>query len=239
MKDGLNMPEETRSHETSVEIEASPSQIWEMITESAGIARWFAPEVKAEQGVGGKVFVSWGGGMEINTLVTQWEPEVHVRWEDPERAPLATDFYIETKDGGTAVLRVVQSFGIGAEWDGEFDGTKHGWLIFVRVIKLAIERHWGKKSFHTSLIEMMPEGSTKAGAWEKLQSQAGIVWDVESSREPSELVVLVPAWKGSLVWFTLAKQYVAASLITYGLEQTEFEEARAKVGDLMKQVVAT
>ena len=58
------MEKPTRSHETSIEIRATPAEIWKTITEAEEIIRWFAPEASVTPGEGGKMFISWGAGME-------------------------------------------------------------------------------------------------------------------------------------------------------------------------------
>ena len=237
------MDKPTRSHETEIEISATPAEIWEAITEAEGIARWFAPEAKTETGVGGKVWISWGGGMEFTSTIAKWDPEKHLRWESSARAPksdptamaqLATDFYIEAKAGGTAVLRLVQSgFGMEASWDGEFDGTKHGWAVFFRILKHALERHKGKKSYQANLYEPLIGDATKQSAWTNLSTR--FAGSIDSAHEPDDVVVISQVWNEALIWFTTTKKFVSASFVTYGMELDRFEAAKLELEATMKQ----
>lgn len=241
----------TRSHETSIEIRATPAEIWKTITEAEEIARWFAPEASVTPGEGGKMTISWGGGMEITHNISTWEPNQHLRTEaETPRAPsaapeslalLAVDYYIQAKDGGTAVLRVVQSgYPNDAAWDGEFDGTKHGWQLFLLVLKHAIEVHKGKKSFHASLYEPFAgEGRTQQSAWTHLHDQGLPMMgplSIMAGREPHEILVISKDWNDAVVWFTVSKSYIAASLITYGIEEPAFESAKEQVQSVLGNV---
>ena len=244
------MDKPTRSHETSIEIRATPAEIWKTITEAEEIARWFAPEASVTPGVGGKYFISWGAGMEITHKIVTWEPNQHLGTEAetpraPKAAPeslaiLAVDYYIQAKDGGTAIHRVVNSgFPNDAAWDGEFDGTKHGWPVFLRVMKHAIEVHKGKKSFQASLFEPFAgENNTQQTAWTHLHDQGLPTMgqlSVDSAREPQELVVISKDWNDALVWFTISKSFIAASLITYGIEKPAFESAKEQLQTVLGQ----
>ena len=53
-----------RAHETRIEIDAPIEEVWKALTDATEIARWFAPKMSVEPGVGGTVIADWGPGIE-------------------------------------------------------------------------------------------------------------------------------------------------------------------------------
>ena len=67
----------SKSHESIIEIKATPEQVFRAITEAPEIAKWFAPIARVDPRVGGEYFFSWGPGMEGSTTITAWDPYTH------------------------------------------------------------------------------------------------------------------------------------------------------------------
>lgn len=161
---------DTRSHETQIEIDAPIEEVWRAITEAREIEKWFAPKAEVTPGVGGKMFGSWGPGMEGTQLIEVWEPNRHLRLieerdrtfgcagtdsaKTSERVRLVVDYYLESNQGKTTLRLVHSGFGASSDWDGEYDGTRQGWPGFFRVLKYTLEHQAGKpvrslNFFHT------------------------------------------------------------------------------------------
>ncbi|HVT56932.1 MAG TPA: SRPBCC domain-containing protein [Thermoanaerobaculia bacterium] len=99
-------------------------------------------------GLGGSIWVSWGGPVEGTGRIEIWEPNRHLRLRQEDRqgvvGPVTVDYLLEGS-GGRTVLRLVHSgFGAGADWDAEYDGTRRGWQSFLAVLKHDLERHRGE-----------------------------------------------------------------------------------------------
>jgi uncharacterized protein YndB with AHSA1/START domain len=142
----------TRSHETLIDIDAPPQDVWRALTEGEELARWFAVAAEIEAGEGGRLKVSWDESppQEIG-VIAKWEPLSHLRLihtqpvSEGEKVTLANDFEIEALEGGRTRLRLVASgFLTDAEWDGEFEGTKNGWAVFLRNLRHYLEHHRGQ-----------------------------------------------------------------------------------------------
>lgn len=128
----------SRSHHFEVEIQASPEEVWDLITTGEGIKRWFAPEASVTPGEGGKIFLSWGPGMEGEAPITIWEPGRRFGWKEQhgDAPPKTVEMILEAKSGGTTILRLVHSgFGADASFDNEYDSTLGGWRSFLRLIQ--------------------------------------------------------------------------------------------------------
>ena len=97
--------------------------------------------------------------------VTGWDPPLRFAVEEPEWAalaghagelvtPLATEFLIEARSGGTCVLRVVTSaFGTGADWEQEFfEEMENGWRPFFDRLRLYLAYFPGQRATPLDLI---------------------------------------------------------------------------------------
>jgi uncharacterized protein YndB with AHSA1/START domain len=127
-----------------IEIEATPEDVWQHLTEADKIVRWFAPEVRVEPGLGGKLLLSWGPGMEGEAPIHLWEPGHRFGWTETGATPKVVEFEIEAREGGTTLLRLVQSgFGEGAKFDDEYEAVNGGWRTFFQILKFGMENHLG------------------------------------------------------------------------------------------------
>ncbi len=135
--------DESREHETTIEIDAPADVVWRAISEGEELTRWFAKEAKSTPGVGGSIWVRWSEDMELTMSIVISDPSRHLRLEGSKK--LATDFHLEAQSGGRTKLRIVASgFGADASWDSLYDGTRKGWLLFALTLKHYIERHHGR-----------------------------------------------------------------------------------------------
>ena len=139
----------SRSHETVIEIKASPEEVFRAITTPEQIVKWFADEARIDPRVGGEYYFAWGA-MGATTTIVAWEPGKHFGTQS-ERSityshkgkvdtgvvqKMGVDYYIESLGGGITRLRLVQSgFGPEAAWDDEFAETKTGWADFLKKLK--------------------------------------------------------------------------------------------------------
>lgn len=144
-----------------IEIAAAIEDVWDAISTADGITRWFAPTAEVVPGVGGHVFVSWGGEMQWTTPITVWDPPHHLQLLDERDKPRSdsgvikadapstpvrvTIDYLLEGHGSTTVLRIVHAgFGASADWDDEFESTRHGWAQMTQNLRHAVEGHPGK-----------------------------------------------------------------------------------------------
>jgi uncharacterized protein YndB with AHSA1/START domain len=155
------MREQTRAFETSIDIDASPDDVWRALTEAQELMRWFALEARVVPGPGGSVFLSWGDeAWSSEDRIEAWEPGRRLRLvheqttfdadgrptpaEVTAARPISIEFTLETRQGGTR-LRVVHSgFGQGADWDDELEGVGVGWRSELRSLRHYLTRHRGR-----------------------------------------------------------------------------------------------
>jgi uncharacterized protein YndB with AHSA1/START domain len=179
----------TRDIEKTLTIHAPAEAVWDALTRAEEITRWFAPEARAEQGLGGKVWISWGPGMEGETVISAWEPGKHLRqdWPPNESADekrkamrLTVDYFLEGKSGETVLRFVHAGFGADADWDEEYDSHVRGWAIFLANLKHYLERRRGVDCAVVTVAMNLDLDRDKT--WQKLISDRGPMGKVSLER---------------------------------------------------------
>lgn len=125
--------------EMETEVPGTPEQVWQTIATGPGISSWFVP-TELEERVGGALTFHLGPGMDSPGVVTGWEPPVRFAYEErdwnPGAPPCATECIVETRDGGTCVMRMVHSlFTDSDEWDDQLESFEGGWPSFFEILR--------------------------------------------------------------------------------------------------------
>ncbi|MBI3790276.1 MAG: SRPBCC domain-containing protein [Gemmatimonadetes bacterium] len=175
-----------RSIEFEVELPGTPEQIWQAIATGPGISAWFVPATFEEKdGQPVAVNLDFGGGMTFRHDVKAWNPpHTFVRegpgWV-PGSPPIAAEFRIEARAGGTCVVRVVQSlFASTDDWDGQLTGAEEGWPGIIRILKLYLAHFRGQRSAIAKVLSPVP--GTAAEAWTTLTTSLGLAGVREGQR---------------------------------------------------------
>src|SRR5262245_57865601 len=165
-------PSGNRSIEAEVEVPGSPEEVWKAIATGPGISSWFVPST-IEERVGGTATANFGPGMESNGSIKIWDPPRRFSFETMEGpGPVATEWIVEARKGGTCVVRVVHRwFASTEEWDNQFEGHAQGWLAFFRILRLYLTHFGGEPSAPIQLTGFGPEPKNKA--WEVLTGKLG------------------------------------------------------------------
>lgn len=165
-----------RSVQVEVEVRGTPEQVWQAIATGPGISSWFVP-TKVEGRVGGALACDFGGGMVSSATVTEWQPPHRFVAEDKEWTqggpPVATEWIVEAKAGGTCIVRVVHSlFASTDDWDGQLESTETGWPGYFRVLRHYLEHHAAEPAATFVLSAPAAEGAD--GIWNKLSRALGM-----------------------------------------------------------------
>ena len=130
--------------EFTVEMPATPEQVWAAIATADGISAWMVP-TRLDQRIGGDVSFDHGG-FRSTGVVTDYTPSHRFAYEEPwpmtdemrewvadnaghqvteeelgSISPIAAEFLIEAASAGSCLLRVVSSsYGNGADWENEY-----------------------------------------------------------------------------------------------------------------------
>jgi uncharacterized protein YndB with AHSA1/START domain len=169
------MSESERSIELEVEVPGTPEEVWRAIATGPGISSWYVPHV-VEEREGGAALASFGDGpeMQIPGRVAAWEPPRRIVFDGGEGVGgLAFEWLVEARDGGTCVVRLVNSgFGEGDEWDDQYDGMTEGWQLFLFNLQLHCRHFPGQEA--VSMLPSIQSPLARAEAWTRVCRDLGI-----------------------------------------------------------------
>ena len=166
-----------RSIQLEVEVPGTPEEVWKAIATGPGISSWFVPaEFEERDGKPVALKLEFGPGMVSRSVVTAWQPpKMFAREGDgwvPGSPPIATEFSVEAKAGGTCIVRVVQSlFSSTDDWDGQLSGAEGGWPGIFRILRLYLTHFRGQRSAFMQF--MAPVAGTPSDAWAALTAALG------------------------------------------------------------------
>ena len=164
---------EERSIELEIEVPGTPEEVWRAIATGPGISSWYVPH-EVEEREGGTASASFGPGMDVDGRVAAWDPPHRIVFDGGEGVGgMAFEWLVEAKDGGTCIVRLVNSgFGQGDEWDEQFDAMTSGWLLFMFNLKLHLEYFPGQTA--TAMLPMATWSGPRDFAWSRLTKELGI-----------------------------------------------------------------
>ena len=159
-----------RSITVEVEVPGTPEEVWQAIGTGPGVSSWFMP-TEIDGRAGGTIKLSFGPGREAVAQVTEWDPPRRLVGEAPGWAPgsppVATEWIVEARAGGTCIVRVVNSlFAATDDWDDQLTGTESGWPGFFRVLRLYLERFKGQRPASVQIMSLTPLAVSEV--WDRL-----------------------------------------------------------------------
>lgn len=163
-------PDGRRSVRVEAEVPGTPEQVWRAIATGPGISAWFVP-TKVEERVGGEVTCDFGSGQLSTSKITAWNPPHRFAAEDkgwaPGMPPVATEWTVEAKAGGTCIVRVVHSlFASTDDWNGQLEGTEGGWATYFRVLRRYLQQFAGQQC---AVVQAMAMTTAPTDiAWQRL-----------------------------------------------------------------------
>lgn len=176
-----------------VELPGTPEQVWQAIATGPGISSWFCP-AQVEERVGGKMVFEVMPGMESAATLTAWDPPRRLAAEDPGWAPgmppVATEWTVEARAGGTCLVRVVHSlFASTDDWDSQLEGTESGWPGCFRILRMYLTDFRGQRCSLMRATGMA--GGAESDAWKRISQPLGISgftggqrWDAGAGAPP-------------------------------------------------------
>ena len=160
--------------EASVEIEATPEEVWEALTTGAQLDGWWigAPN-EVEPRLGGKVRQSFGGAVSESTI-TAWDPPHHFVDEGtpgPDGVVHAMEFTLEGRSGTTTV-RFVHSGFLGDDWESEYDALAEGDPMYIHQLAEYVRFFRGRP---VAIVEhFQPDITDRQAAMAILRAAIGI-----------------------------------------------------------------
>src|ERR1700741_4810831 len=160
----------------SVEVDATPEQVWQAIATGPGIDSWFMGrnEGDPDRGVAPRSF----GAYEPEHRVTEWEPMRRLAYGEkpaPDGRFVAYDFLIEGRDGAATVLRLATSgFLPGDDWEAEYEAMTKGGALFFATLGTYLRHFAGRTAVPVTVFgpEYTDWDSTRATLYAALRLSA-------------------------------------------------------------------
>jgi uncharacterized protein YndB with AHSA1/START domain len=173
-----------RSIQVEAEVPGTPEEVWRAIATGPGISSWFVP-AKVEEREGGSMSLTFGPGMDLPATITAWEPPHRMVADSPIGGPdtpvMATEWIVESKGGGTCIVRVVHSlFASTDDWDDQLEGTENGWPGWFRILRLVLTHFRGQTS--SSIFLMSFTSKSVDETWQTTVDSLGFAEMKEGSR---------------------------------------------------------
>jgi uncharacterized protein YndB with AHSA1/START domain len=162
-----------RSLEFAVEVDGTPEEVWRAVATGPGISSWYVPH-EVEEREGGRASASFGPGpeMQVEAVVAAWDPPHRILFTSPN-FPLAFEWLVEARDGGSCVVRLINSgFGSGEDWDGQYDGMAEGWPIFLSNLQLHLRHFRGQHA--RAVLPMATWTGEREAVWAQLFDGIGL-----------------------------------------------------------------
>ena len=191
------MTEKKRAFEITLDIDASPDEVWKALTDAKELTRWFPLQAQVKPGKGGSVRWSWGESKDWPSRIDAWEPGKLLRLvqddyrpsEDVERSTVVMEFRLETRAGKTRLYFVHSGFGNGASWDNEIDSISAGWPFELRSLRLYLQRHKGRDRVVARAYATLAAG---ADVWTRLTGPEGFRLSPAEPREGGTFEMTAP-----------------------------------------------
>jgi uncharacterized protein YndB with AHSA1/START domain len=236
----MNRPA-TRDIELSVELDASPEDVFRAVTDGTELAKWLAPGARVTAPEGGKkgtIWISWGEGMSVEHEIEIFDAPKRIRHPSGQngetKATLYADWQIEAREGGKTTLRLVHSgFSASADWDHEYDAHARGWRLMLQNLRHYFARHAHEPAVHLPFMANVE--SPRGAIWKTLLAKLGFsappkVGDpfrfttpkgdvltgvVDLVTETRDLALVVREYDDALLRFSLEGKADAASTFAY------------------------
>jgi uncharacterized protein YndB with AHSA1/START domain len=155
-----------------VALDATPEQVWEAIATGPGITAWFMP-YEVEPGAGGVVRLRFDDVVVDESTITAWDPPHRLLVVGgAEDRPHTFEYLVEAREGGSAVLRFVQTGFLGEDWESEYEAMNAGWDMYFHTLNQYLVHFDGRRV--TFVGADGPEASASEGAWAVLLAALGL-----------------------------------------------------------------
>ena len=197
----------SRAFEMSLDLPASPDEVWRALTVADELVRWFPVDARVTPGLGGSMVWSWGESWDWATRIEAWEPgrllrlvQEDARPYDAEGRPvpegqaaparIAIEFTLESHRGQTRLRLVHSGFGRGAAWDDEVEGITEGWQAELASLRHYLERHCGQdRAFR---VAWLSTALSRDEAWRRLVGPGGFQFGPDDVKTGQAYSVVVP-----------------------------------------------
>lgn len=171
-----------RTERFHVDIDATPADVWRMLTTGEGLASWFGTRARIDLRVGGDVEVGWGPdegpGDSIASRITALDPQRRLRLAYlADGREVGAEEWLVSSHGTTTRLTLVHSMpddGID-DWDGFYGDMRRGWRLFLASLRHALES--AATPLRTAECRSLPMPGDRGPTWADLTAAVALDHD--------------------------------------------------------------
>lgn len=132
-----------RHDQFEILINATATEVWDLLTTSEGLASWFGGRASIDLRVDGSRVVGWGEDVQIDGRIDAIDPgrRLRVVYEADGKETGAEEWLVSNDADGVVRLTLITSLsdeGID-DWDGFYGDIRRGWNLFLRSLQFALE----------------------------------------------------------------------------------------------------
>jgi uncharacterized protein YndB with AHSA1/START domain len=234
----------SRTFSMSLEINATPEDVWRALTDAGELTRWFPLQARVTPGTGGTVFWGWDDRWAWESAIAEWEPGKRLRLLEnrpafdvngqPLQGPsrqMAMEFTLET-DAGRTILRLVHSgFGDGTSWDDELESVSAGWQFELRGLRHYLEHHKRRDRQHAAVHHVTSLDMDEV--WRRLLSPAAFGVDGQLAQDEQIVIRAATGDKiaGTVAWHNPGRDlFVIVDDLDQGVFRLSTWRAEGKTG---------
>ncbi|MEY9872707.1 uncharacterized protein YndB with AHSA1/START domain [Streptacidiphilus sp. MAP12-33] len=193
------------THPFEIELEttlpASPEQVWAAIATGPGVDSWFMGRNQIEAREGG-VAAMETGPHRAEAVISAYEPGKRFASRTPTAEDgrfMAFEYLVESREGGSTVLRVVHSGMLGDDWQDEYDALRRGWPFHLHTLREYLTHFPGRTAVPVFAAAPTGERSprdVRAALGRALSLPDPVTVGASAHAEPAGL----PPLDGTVVW---------------------------------------
>ena len=118
-----------RTLEKELFIKASPQRVFQALTRSEELERWFLVKAEVDLRPGGAIRFAWAPDVfEVGTILVCEPPSrLSYTWETFGPGPTTITFELTAENDGTRLRLTHTGIGEGEDWDRYYTSVKSGW----------------------------------------------------------------------------------------------------------------
>jgi len=130
-----------RTLEKELFIKASPQRVFQALTRSSDLERWFLVKAEVDVRPGGAIRFEWGPGMfEVGKILVCEAPHrLSYSWEANGPGPTTVTFELVGENDGTRLRLTHTGIGEGEDWDRYYTSVKSGWSAHLKDLAAWLE----------------------------------------------------------------------------------------------------
>lgn len=175
-----------RTERFHVDIDATPADVWHMLTTAEGLASWFGTRARIDLRVGGDVEVGWGPaagpedgpGDAIASRITALDPHRRLRLAYlADGQEVGAEEWLVATHGTMTRLTLVHSMpddGV-EDWEGFYGDMRRGWRLFLASLRHALES--AATPLRTAECRSLPLPGDRGPTWADLTAAVALDHD--------------------------------------------------------------